>query len=76
MKKIIVREETYNRVKDKLNEGQVTPYDIATSFEDFYALVRNFREDIDNDRHLLDGLENYIDFDGAWEYLNRLRDSI
>ena len=75
MKKIIVREESYNRIKGRLNEGQITPYDIATSFEDFDALVKCYRQDIDNDTHLLDGLENFIDFDGALDYLNQFRNS-
>ena len=75
MKKIIVKEESYNRVRGRLNEG-VTPYDIATSFEDFWALVKNFSQDIDNDKTIVEGLKQYIDFDGAWEYLNQFRNSI
>lgn len=72
MKKIRLSEEAYDRLQHKLNEDEITGYDIATSFEDFYAMIK-----MAEPSPFIEELKRVIDFDGAEtvveNYLNSIR---
>ena len=72
MKKIRLSEEAYDRLQHKLNEDEITGYDIATSFEDFYSMIK-----MAEPSPFIEELKRVIDFDGAEtvveNYLNSIR---
>lgn len=72
MKKIRLTEEAYSKLQQKLNEDEITGYDIATSFEDFYVMIK-----MAEPSPFIEELRRVIDFDGAEtvveNYLSNLR---